>query len=146
MGFITQYICMAGPPEIPSAAIGKASIWGCFIPGPGDTAYKVPNNVELLVSNNLSPCLTWDQKLDPSHEPTGPVVFGDPPMHVCYVQHIGTYHDDMGNVVATKGPRIGQVRSEGGVWVCRYEFYYGEYMKTFVNQMGEDTRVLDLAP
>jgi hypothetical protein len=38
------------------------------------------------------------------------------------------------------------VRLEGGRWVCRFEFYFGEYGMIFVNQASEQTEVLDLRP
>jgi hypothetical protein len=107
-------------------------------------AYKVPSNFQLLIVPDPSTCLSWDQKLDPVNGPSGSLVFGDPPTHACYVQHNGFFKDTNGNRAATQGPRVGQVRLEGSVWVCRFEFYYEENVMTYTNQPGEDTRVLDL--
>jgi hypothetical protein len=134
---------MASPDPLTPKAVGKASRWGCYVPGPGESVYTVTTGVELLISRNSSPCLAW-KPLDPSIAPTSPIVFGG--SRVCRVSHDGVFHDVPGVARSTTGERIGQVRMEGGVWVCRYEFYFNELNKTLINNPSETTDVLDFAP
>jgi hypothetical protein len=139
---IKQFICRASPAGLTEKLVGKASKWGCYLPGPGTTAYTVMENVEILISSNTAPCLTW-KPLSPAQPPTSPLIFGDGSgaTHVCRVSHAGVAEGR-----DTSGERIGQVRLESAQYVCRYEFYYYVENMTHVNLAGETTQVLDLAP
>jgi hypothetical protein len=139
---IKQFICRATPTGTTEKLVGKASKWGCYLPGPGTTAYTVMDNVEILISSNTAPCLTW-KPLSPTQAPASPLIFGDGSgaARVCRVSHSGVAEDRN-----TSGERIGQVRLESAHYVCRYEFYYYVENMTHVNLAGETTQVLDLAP
>jgi hypothetical protein len=137
---IPQFICQATPPGLSTKLVGKASRWGCYIPGPGTTAYTVTEDVEIMVSSNTSPCLRWNP-LSPTIAPASRLMFGDDGSRVCRVSHSGNAEGR-----STSGERVGQVRLESNQYVCRFEFYYYLDNMTHVNLAGEATQVLDLAP
>jgi hypothetical protein len=139
---IKQFICRASPAGMTEKLVGKASKWGCYLPGPLATAYTVMENLEILISSNTAPCLAW-KPLSPTQPPTSPLIFGDGSgaARVCRVSHAGIAEGRN-----TSGERIGQVRLESGQYVCRYEFYYYVENMTHVNLAGEATEVLALAP
>jgi hypothetical protein len=137
---IEQFICRAKPEGMSIKVVGKASRWGCYMPGPGTTNYTMTSDVDILVSRNTQPCLSWSA-LSSMQEPSSTLVFGDDPQahRVCRV-----FHDEAAEGHGTSGARIGQVRQEDGRWVCRYEFYYYVDNQTRVNQTGETVEVLQL--
>ncbi|HET6340214.1 MAG TPA: hypothetical protein VFG30_43690 [Polyangiales bacterium] len=138
---IPNFVCRATPAGTATQLVGKASKWGCYLPGPGATAYTVMDDLEILISSNTSPCLTW-KTLSPTTAPTSPLIFGTgaSAARVCRVSHAGVAEDRN-----TSGERVGQVRLESGQYVCRYEYYYYVENMTHVNEAGELTQVLDLA-
>ena len=140
---VPQYVCLARPSPLTDKAVGKGSRWGCYIPGPDPaTSYTATNNIDVLVSSNDQPCLAW-KPFDGAREPDSNLVLGEGQQasKVCRV-----YHDGVGETRLTSGARVGQVRFEGGRWVCRFEFYFGDYHMTFTNAAGEQTEVLDYGP
>jgi hypothetical protein len=137
---VEQFICRAKPEGMSIKVVGKASRWGCYMPGPGTTNYTVTSDVDILISRNTQPCLAWSA-LSSTQEPSSALVFGDDPQahRVCRV-----FHDEAAEGHSTSGARVGQVRQEDGRWVCRYEFYYYIDNQTRVNQSGETVEVLQL--
>jgi hypothetical protein len=138
---IPNFICRATPAGTATQLVGKASKWGCYLPGPGMTAYTVMDNLEILISSNTSPCLTW-KTLSPTTAPTSPLIIGTGAgaARICRVSHAGVAEGRN-----TSGERVGQVRLESGQYVCRYEYYFYIENMTHVNEAGELTQVLDLA-
>ncbi|HKP61076.1 MAG TPA: hypothetical protein VJV78_30305 [Polyangiales bacterium] len=135
---VKQFICLATPPGISGKLLGKASKWGCYIPVAGEAAATVTTDVEVLISRNSQPCLSW-VALEAERAPAGTLLFGDGRVQACRVFHEGVGEEGHN----TSGARVGQVRHEDGKWVCRYEFYSYLMRPTLTNQPAERTEVLE---